>query len=245
VALLVCRRSRDLVTPYDAGVVMTRAPRSAQSKFPHKARAGGRRSIRGYTLIELLLVVGILMICAAMVAPSVLGMVASYHLKEGIQKVQAALAATRVHAIDATSTYQFRFEPGGRHFLAIPTDTEVLNSPGSILGADGLSIAPQMFEAGMLPETVSFQSVVSSAPTPETAPLPAGNDPGWTGALGKVPDAHDFASVAWSEPISFRPDGTATDATFLVMDSRGVGYRFTIREVTGEIFVHPFESETR
>src|SRR5271154_2864556 len=103
---------------------MKRSNRCARRKFVRgkSAPCGSRRGVGGYTLLELLLVVGILMICAGAVAPSVIGLLANYHLKEGTQKVQAALAATRVHSIDATSTYEFRFEPGGRHFLAVPTD---------------------------------------------------------------------------------------------------------------------------
>jgi len=200
---------------------------------------------RGYTLLELLLVVGILMICAGAVAPSVMGMMANYHLKEGVQRVQAALAATRVHAIDATSTYQFRFEPGGRHFLAVPTDNDAIGTGGSALGAGGQSLAGGLFESGSLPENLSFQTSASQGLPQEVPSLPAGNDPGWTGALARIPDAHDFAQVNWSEPICFHTDGTATDTTFTVVDSRGVGYRFTIREVTGEIFVHRLEAESR
>jgi hypothetical protein len=185
------------------------------------------------------------MICAGAVAPSVVGMLANYHLKEGVQKVQSALASTRVHAIDATSTYEFRFEPGGRHFLAMPTDNDALNSPGPAVGADGKSLAPGMFEAGLLPETLSFQISSSAGPAPEAPPLPAAGDPGWIGALGRIPDGHEFAAVAWSNPIYFRADGTGTDMSFTVVDTRGVGYRFTIREVTGEIFTHQLETESR
>jgi hypothetical protein len=189
-------------------------------------------------------VIGILMIAAGAVTPSVLGMLANVHLKEGAKKVQSALGATRVHAIDATSSYQFRFEPGGRHFLALPTDNDALNSQGSALTADGSSLAPGLFEAGVLPETLSFQVVAPAGTATEARPLPAGSDPGWIASLARMPGAHDFASVAWSDPITFRADGTGTEETFVVVDTRGAGYRFTIREVTGEIFVHPLETES-
>lgn len=222
---------------------MQRLPRTAHRDLggddspPRRAS----RHARGFTLLELLLVIGILMICAGAVAPSVMGMLSNYHLRDGVQKVQAALAATRVHAIDATSTYEFRFEPGGRHFLAVPTDNDALNSPGPALGSDGQSLAPGMYEIGILPEGLSFQATTSSSPPPESAPLPAGSDPGWMTALGRIAE-RDVAQVTWSDAIGFRVDGTATDVTFAVVDTRGAGYRFTIREVTGEIFVHPLES---
>ncbi len=208
------------------------------------ARSGLRRGAPGYTLLELLLVIGILMIVAGAVTPSVLGMLANVNLKEGVKKVQSALGATRVHAIDATSSYQFRFEPGGRHFLALPTDPDAVGTQGSALTPDGGSLARGLFEAGVLPETLSFQTVAQAGPAPGTPPLPAGSDPGWIASLARMPDAHDFASAAWSDPITFRADGTGTDATFVVQDTRGGGYRFTIREVTGEIFIHPLETES-
>jgi hypothetical protein len=228
----------------DTGDPMNRSTRFARRKLAPGNPAGeaGRR-LRAYTLLELLLVVGILMICAGAVAPSVMGMLANYHLREGVQKVQSALGSTRVHAIDATSTYEFRFEPGGRHFLAVPTDVEVLNSSGPAVSEDGKSLMPAMFESGMLPETLSFQ--VSSSGAAAAAAMPAACDPGWTAGLGRMPGAHDFATVTWSDPIYFRPDGTATDTTFTVVDTRGAGYRFTIREVTGEIFAHTLETESR
>lgn len=226
---------------------MKRSNRCARRKFVRgrSALGGSRQDVCGYTLLELLLVIGILMICAGAVTPSVLGMLANVHLKEGTKKVQSALGATRVHAIDATSSYQFRFEPGGRHFLALPTDNDALNSQGSALTADGSSLAPGLFEAGVLPETLSFQATVPAAPSLEAPPLPAASDPGWIAALARMPGAQDFASVAWSDPITFRADGTGTDGTFVIVDTRGAGYRFTIREVTGEIFVHPLETESR
>jgi Tfp pilus assembly protein FimT len=224
---------------------MNCSTRSVRHKrAPGHPTGGVSRRLRGYTLLELLLVVGILMIVAGAVAPSVMGMLASYHLKDGVQKVQSALGATRVQSIDATSTYQFRFEPGGRHFLAVPTDIEVLNSPGSAASAGGSSLSPAMFQSGMLPETLSFQVSASSGPAPTSPAMPAASDPGWTAGLGHMPGASDFATVNWSDPIYFRPDGTATDTTFAVVDTRGAGYRFTIREVTGEIFVHPLETES-
>jgi hypothetical protein len=193
--------------------------------------------------LELLLVIGIIMICAGAVTPSVVGLLANYHLKEGTQHVQAALGATRVHAIDAPSTYQFRFEPGGRHYVAVPTDNDALGSPGPALSGDGSSLAPGMYEAGILPETLSFQVVASSGAPPESAPLAAGSDPGWSSAIGRMPDSGEYAKCTWSAPISFRADGTATDATFEIVDTRGAGYRITVREVTGEIFVHAAETE--
>ncbi len=221
--------------------------RSAAS-WPAAGRcAPGRRgrSRVGFTLLELLLVIGILMICAGAVAPSVMGVLANYHLKDGTQQVQAALAGTRVHAIDATSTYQFRFEPGGRRYVAVPIDIEVLSSPGTALSSDGAALAPGMFVAGTLPETLSFQVSTSSAPPPDSPPLPASGDPGWQTGMAKLPTAQEYASATWSDPIYFHVDGTASDATFAIVDTRGSGYRITVREVTGEIFVKTLETEAR
>jgi prepilin-type N-terminal cleavage/methylation domain-containing protein len=190
----------------------------------------------GYTLLELLLVVAILVIVASAVAPTVVARMSEYRLKQAAETARFALSATRIRAIDRSSIYQFRFEPGGRRYLAVPTD------------GDALTATPQtrsVVENGQLPENLAFQVV--AAPTPAaSSPLTAGTtggttaaatDGAWSAALARVPNAADFTSAVWSPPIIFRPDGTAVDAALNVVDQHGEGFQLTVRELTGEIFV--------
>ena len=126
----------------------------------------------GYTLLELLLVVAILVIFASAVAPTVVARMAEYRLKQGAETARFALSATRIHAIDVSSVYQFRFEPGGRRFLAVPTDSDVAGSAQTSGGQTRSAI-----EYGQLPENLAFQVAAPSTPG-RSSPADGGDDDG-------------------------------------------------------------------
>lgn len=141
----------------------------------------------GYTLLELLLVVAILVIFASAVAPTVVARMAEYRLKQAAETARFALSATRIHAIDVSSIYQFRFEPGGRRFLAVPTDNDVGGSAQTSGGQTRCAI-----ECGQLPENLTFQV---AAPTTPTTSSPAIG----TTAVGVIAAATDSA---WSAAVA-------------------------------------------
>jgi Tfp pilus assembly protein FimT len=203
--------------------------------------AAAHASRLAYTLLELLLVLAILIIVAGAVAPAVLGMMSDHRLKETTEAVHNALALTRIHAIDTGSTYQFRIEPQGHHFIGVPTDPAALGS-GSSDGSGAISRS--MVEAGLLDESCSFQGV-TSATTGSAAPMTAAaTDQAFSATLAKVNLNQDFTASNWSPPILFQPDGRASDATFNIVDQRGDGFRIRVRELTGEIFVERLQQGT-
>ena len=144
--------------PHGAGL---RRPARGASRWPcrtvlHFACLGS-----GYTLLELLLVLAILVAVASAVAPTVVARMSEYRLKEGTETARAALSATRIHAIDVSSVYQFRFETGGRRFLAIPTDGDALTNSQKAGERSGGNFAPVRRREWTLPERLSFQIVAT------------------------------------------------------------------------------------
>jgi type II secretory pathway pseudopilin PulG len=219
-----------------SGPIRTVRP-SCASVSPRHLRRNTHRAT-GYTLLELLLVLAILVAVAGAVAPIMVARMAEYRLKQGAEAARAAISATRIHAIDVSSVYQFRFEPGGRRYLAIPTDADAFNS------AQSGGLPRKSVEYGQLPEDLSFQIV--AAPTSGTSAAPtsmmagttaAATDPAWSAAIAHVSNIGDFTSAVWSAPIVFRPDGTAMDAAVNVVDKTGDGFQLKVRELTGEVFV--------
>jgi len=194
---------------------------------------------RGYTLLELLLVVAIVVIVASAVAPSVVSRMGEYRLKQAAETARFALSATRIHSIDMCATYQFRFEPGGRRYLAVPTDGDVASMTAqnaSRQSTSGRGVGRSAIEFGQLPEDLAFQIVLPTVPG--SSPATAGStDAAWSAGVARIQNAADFTSAAWSPPIVFRPDGTATDAALKIVDRRGDGFQLTVRELTGEVFV--------
>ena len=232
------------------GPVKTGTPRGAC--VPRRAQSSSRalgwpRHASGYTLLELLLVVAILVCVASAVAPTVVARMAEYRLKQGAESVRSAISATRIHAIDLSSVYQFRFEPGGRRYLAVPTDTDAI-AMSQTAGATPGGMPRGSVESGQLPEDLSFQAVVAATPavSGSTSTLPAGaTDGAWSQAVAHVPNAAAFSSAAWSAPIVFRPDGTAIESALNVVDKQGDGFELKVRELTGEVFVTRLTTGTR
>ncbi len=231
--------------------------RSRAFVFSHHSPLATHHS--AYTLLELLLVLTVILAVAGAVAPTVVQRMGDYKLKRGSEMARSAISLTRIHAIDLSSVYQFRFEPGGRRYLAIPTDTEALitSQTGSASAASAPGALPiSAIVSGQLPEDLSFQVVAATttatttttatmAPTATTGMPPGGTDPAWTAAFGHVPKAGDYTGANWSAPIVFRPDGSAMEAAVNVVDPNGEGFQLKVRELTGEVTVSRLESGTK
>jgi type II secretory pathway pseudopilin PulG len=216
-------------------------------RFPATLRASiPRHSGRpaAYTLLELLLVLAVILAVAGAVTPTVVERMGDYKLKRGSEMARSAISSARIHAIDLSSVYQFRFEAGGRRYLAIPTDTEALitSQTGSAAAASAPGALPSTaIVSGQLPEDLSFQPVVIATLAPgataATGVPPGGTDPAWTAAFAHVPNSGDYASASWSAPVLFRPDGSAMEAAVNVVDKKGDGFQLRVRELTGEVTV--------
>ena len=68
-------------------------------------RRGISRSRFGYTLLELLIVLAIILIVSALAAPSLMERVRSGNVREAAQHVSEVLAAARTYAIDTGVDY--------------------------------------------------------------------------------------------------------------------------------------------
>ena len=83
-----------------------------------------RRSRRGFSLMELIIVVGIMMVVAAIAVPAITASVRLYRLRAAAASVKGIIQATRYRAISsgypfalvfskANSTYQVQSDPAG------------------------------------------------------------------------------------------------------------------------------------
>lgn len=188
----------------------------------------------GYTLIEIMLAISVLLVMTAVVWPPVNRMYADFRLKQATERVRVKLAGTRIRSLDSGTIYQFRFEPGGTNYLLIPYELEAGDNPsGSTTTA---STTGAMTFAGVLPETMRFDYPSDDQPPAErlTAEF-----------LDGLAEAFQLEKLAWSPPILFYPDGTATQVAFDVVDNeRQTLIRLSVRDLTGAVTVSRVESET-
>ena len=228
-------------------------PLSRRRTLPAKRRRGisigcplphpglqGRRS--GFTLFEIMLVLGILLAFAGMTLPSVMRIFGQRKLTEAAERVRTVAASARVRAIDSGLIYQFCCEFNGRHFVAVPFEADHLTAgAGGQQGAGGQ--APTVTRAsrvwGQLPKGISFSSVTLgtlSNPTLPNSTMAGGSQKIAMSSLEGLPNAGDLANLNWSPPILYNLDGSAsTDAHIVISDSRSQHITLHIRAFTGAV----------
>lgn len=206
---------------------------------PHHSddRSPRRMDRAGYTMLELLLVLAVLAVILAVALPNVMRLFAQQKLTESAEKVRSLAASARVHAIDSGLVYQFRYEPGGRHFLVIPFEREFEGISQNARGTGTAAGLGRFSKAsGTLAEGITFAAptLLSSAGTGSAATTGMGQKLP-SNLLSGLPDASKLENISWSGPVLFQPDGSAADATFDMVDKRNQHITLKIRGITGAI----------
>ncbi|MBI3864867.1 MAG: GspH/FimT family pseudopilin [Planctomycetia bacterium] len=193
-----------------------------QHRRPTTAGARG-----AFTLLEILLVMGVMVVAIGLAWPAIAVIQGEYRLRQGGQLVQAKLAWARLHAVETGHVYQFCFEPGGRKFIILPRDQEANTAqagPGTR--------APQKVGGSLPAENVHFDG---TGVTTQTLP------PEW---LAGMTGEGNFTTVSWSAPILFYPDGSASSATLQIVDKKSRTVTVSVRPLTGAVSVSKIQSGT-
>ena len=206
-------------------------------------RSSGRRmSASGFTLLELLLVLTLLVVVGGIVSQSLRGPIESQRLRRSSELLRIALGRARVKAMQSGQTQVFRYEIAGRRYQTQPL---ALDSEASEWGLDAFDQSdelaqindpnnPDVFSATrakqvntlaelryQLPEGIVFQQGATeldlrmSLAQEELAAL-------------------DQTMQNWSQPILFYPDGSTSEARLFL--SNQAGQRFIairLRSLTG------------
>lgn len=184
----------------------------------HTTRSARLRS--GYTLIEIMLVVTIIMVIAAMASAPLITSWRDVRLGEEAERVRVLAAGTRMEALDSDQVWQFRFEPGGTRYVRVPVAESEDDS-----GSAAATSSRNGKRSGRLPEGMRF-----------SPNLPAGGGLS-ENLLAGLPDAGELGQVSWSSPVEFFPDGTSTHSTFEVLSDLGGSRQIQVRSVTGAVTV--------
>lgn len=194
----------------------------------------------GFTLLELLLVLGLLVALAGISWPALRGPAASARLRDAGRQLRAHWAEARLDAMEQGTTFAWRYAPAGSRYTRMPYAAPPWLAAGDD-GADLRSNQSPRAEASVavvesLPETISFaepdridslydtsldsgadQAVVDTQLLDESISL--------EGNLGEVTD--------WSDPILFFPDGTTSDSVVVLQDEDGRTLHVALRGITG------------
>lgn len=216
---------------------MIRQPPIVSAGSHRPGTSCGREPLRrAVTLIEVLLVLSILVSLAALSYPSVDRMLDQLAMDEAVSPVRNHLAGTRIRALDAGLTWQFRIEPGGRRYVAVPYEfDEIDESEGDDQEQQAqLELLPRV--SGQLPEGYSFSPVDEM-----TADIEALDER----AVAGLTELTKLQETVWAAPLLFYSDGTSRTASFDIVDEKLRSRRLSVRALTGGVTTSDPNQEVR
>ena len=175
------------------------------------------RARRAFTLIELILVLGILVMIMSLAVPMVTRTLGRQSLKQGADRVRIAMGRARVEAIRTGEIHALFFQPQG-NWLSVGKFDQI--GAQADLASDALQRIARTthtgYEEDLLPKGIRFVSadlVVDSRADQ---------------ALGGA-NVNDESI----QPVLFYPDGTAQDALIYLQDDKQNILAVELRGMTG------------
>lgn len=212
--------------------------RAARNSLPVSADDRRREGRSAFTLLELLLVLGVVVVLAAMSWPRLTGIMKRQSVLGNAEQVRQLCDRARVRAVEEGRTLQLRYEPHGRHYVLLPHEpaepgAQVL-TPSS--GTSPAAVPGAPYRVHQISEDCQFHvdSALVSGRKLEVERLADA----WLVQLENGSAARD---IAWSLPILFFPDGSATDGRLTVLDRDRRYINLSIRGLTGTVHVSPLE----
>jgi prepilin-type N-terminal cleavage/methylation domain-containing protein len=171
----------------------------------------------GFTLVEVMLVLALLVVIGAIASPLLEGTFARASLQNGGDLVRAAWSRARLAAMESGQTHVFRCELKGPRYVITTLDAFSSGAGDPAPGDDKRRDASDLIRLSedRLPDGVVFATCHMAASSQVEA------------TLGATP------AGSWSPPILFHTDGTTTDATVLLANDQLQTVRVTLRGLTG------------
>jgi prepilin-type N-terminal cleavage/methylation domain-containing protein len=179
---------------------------------------------RGYTLSEVLLVLGVIAGVAALAQPALRSSLGDSRLRSAARQVRTELAKARLKAMQSGLAQCFRYQLDNRKFEVIPAEAMSEELNGSVNSDDtSLQQTASVEPAALQPEVEPAAAKVVQQDLPD-------------GVMFDPVEEHLTAAVdeeGWSDPIVFYPNGRAADATIRLRGERGAVVDVSLRGLTG------------
>jgi prepilin-type N-terminal cleavage/methylation domain-containing protein len=178
-----------------------------------------QRRRRGYTLVEITLVLALIVILGAIGYPSIDAMYAGVKVEAATDAVRGAWSEAQAHAINEGRPYRFAVVPGKGNFRVAPDSEEYWGGSTPAYNPDD----PAIVNEGTLPTGIPFAMGGSGPPA-------ASND--------TVLSPGSVSPGQWVTAAIFLPDGTAQDDVDLPLELAGARPAIVhLRALTGVVTV--------
>ena len=197
---------------------------------------------RGFTLLELTLVLALLLIVASLAWPSLERPLSTHRLRVAADTVRGVWASTRVDAMDSGEVLMFRYAPRSNRYRierqqADDGSSSTTSGAAGASGASGSSSAGSANGGDPLPARVARLPIERTLPdgitfaSSEVTAADAPGDP--TQQLPSTMDATTKSDASWSQPILFYLDGTCSNARLVLKNDRDFSIEISLRGLTG------------
>jgi prepilin-type N-terminal cleavage/methylation domain-containing protein len=190
---------------------------------------------RAFTLLEIMLVLAVLVVIAAVSTPAIARFARTQELRSAGDVIRGEWARARVKAMKSGRIHVFVFEPDGNHYsvdywaadddMLEAGDDSALQKPDSFTASNtdptGSDSVDPMF-AEELPSGVRFL-LGDSLETNRSAAVEANLET----------STAENKDVTWSAPILFYSDGTTSTAELVLANNEGRAVRVSLRGLTG------------
>jgi type II secretion system protein H len=166
---------------------------------------------RGFTLLEVLLVVAVMVIMAAMAYPSIEAMYGDVRLSAAGDQIRGRWADARAKAIEEGRPYRFATQPDGQYKIA-PDTSEFWSGSGDTTETDSNDTdSPSLVVEESLPQGIKFSDESSNS-------------------------SESTDSGPWQTALKFLPDGTASDDKTITLSADGYrSVQLRVRALTGAV----------
>lgn len=165
----------------------------------------------GFTLMELMMVLALLVLLAAMAYPSIDAMYSDVRLKAGADHLRGRFAEARTRAIEEGQPYRFAVIPGEGNYRLAPDNSDYWGDAGGS-GAQGAQ--PEGAQGTVIeevvPSNIRFQ----------------------LGGAGVASDG------GWVALLTFNPDGSCSEDKVIRLDLEGTRpIEIRVRALTGTVTI--------
>lgn len=183
----------------------------------------------GFTLMELLIVLAIIVMVVSIGTPSVVQLLDRAKFRDGVLELQSELGRTRTSAMKSGTALVFRYRIGTGEYQIFPKNSAETNVnafqttdipptkhlPERVLFMGGTVMDADTFQIPATHNTEESLSSDGSAVGTLTNP-PSNSVPFTPPAVSPFPDSQKYSEPGWSKPIIFFPNGrTSTAVIFL------------------------------